>query len=610
MNHLNKFSIVILLIVVASKSLFSQEQLSALTSNSLLFNQSQKENSNQRSAVLNLPFYDDFSNEGVYPDQNKWTDRDVFVNRTFPVDPVTIGVATFDGLDEHGRPYDTLNFFTWGGADTLTSQPIDLSGNQISDSVYISFYYQPQGRGDRPDAGSTVMPGDSLVLEFLTQTGTWVEQWGITGQALHPFVQVLIPVKSNSYFYSQFQFRFRNYATLSGNNDHWHLDYVRVDAGRNMNDTSLNDVSALYNATSLLSNFQSMPWNQYVGFESTEAASTHSILARNNFNAFKNFNHQFEAYEINSPGVILGSSVSSSFNFSPLSEQFLNYNSFNFSSATPTNNEVTIVNKYTYNVTADINPDNDTIFHYQHFQNFEAYDDGSAELAYGVLGVGAKLALEFHLNVPDTLQAVAIHFAHLNADVSGKLFSIMVWKSLGPDSILYEHDFLRPTYVDTLNGFYYYRLSTPIFLNAGTFYIGWLQTYQDMLNVGFDMNDNSSSHLFYNVNGTWTGSTLSGAVMIRPMLGNPIPFGVGIPTLNQNNGVAIYPNPTHDDLFVNGNLSNNSHYQIFDLAGQLKLEGNIASNEIEVSKLLPGMFVLKITDAATSNSYFKKFIKQ
>ena len=566
--------------------------------------------SGARSSTINLPFVDDFSYQGVYPDGNKWMDKDVFINRTYPVNPITVGVATFDGLDEHGVPYDTINFFSQGGADTLTSQPIDLSSSQISDSIYFSFFYQPQGRGDQPNLTSVTSAGDSLVLEFKNNSGLWVLQWSHDGEALHEFKQVLIPLKSNTFLNADFQFRFRNYATLSGNNDHWHLDYVRLDNGRNMNDTTINDVSAVYNGPSLLKNFQAMPWNQYVTFESTEASTQHQILVRNNFNVPKNFNHEFEAFDANVPGTILGSSVSSSFNFNPLTEQFLVYNAFNFSGVTPVNNEVDIVTKYTYNVTADINTANDTLIHHQYFQNFEAYDDGTAELAYGVLGVGAKLALEYHLNVADTLQAIAIHFAHLNANVSSKLFSIMVWHSLSPDSVLYEQDFLRPTYVDTLNGFYYYRLSSPLFLQPGTFYIGWLQTYQDMLNVGFDQNDNSSSHLFYNVNGTWTASSLPGSVMIRPLLGNPIPFGVSSPIINNNPTLSIFPNPGSEQIHIMGNLNEGPYFTVFNIYGIKVLEGVISNSMIDIHSLAEGIYFVQLSELKNSTKKILKFIKQ
>lgn len=124
---------------------------------------------------VTLPFFDDFSGNGIYPDPQLWLDQDVFINMDFPVRPPNIGAATFDVLDQTGKiyAYATSTPFI---ADYLTSRPIRLDSLfspiarplQLSDSIYLSFYYQPQGRGDKPE------PHDSLVLQFGYPTGEMV----------------------------------------------------------------------------------------------------------------------------------------------------------------------------------------------------------------------------------------------------------------------------------------------------------------------------------------------------------------------------------------------------------------------------------------------------
>lgn len=108
---------------------------------------------------VDLPFSDDFSYAGVYPDSTQWIDKDVYVNAHYPVYPIDYGVATFDVLDATGRLYPSASPFAFI-ADRLTSYPIKLGNNTPADSIYLSFYYQPQGRGDVP------LSHDSLVLEF------------------------------------------------------------------------------------------------------------------------------------------------------------------------------------------------------------------------------------------------------------------------------------------------------------------------------------------------------------------------------------------------------------------------------------------------------------
>ena len=114
-----------------------------------------------------LPFFDDFSHSALYPDSTKWTDNNVLVNDGFPLCPPNRNAATFDVLDANGRVYDYAisNPFV---AEYLTSVRIRLDSIMEpepraltpADSVYLSFYYQPQGNGHAPEEP------DSLVLQF------------------------------------------------------------------------------------------------------------------------------------------------------------------------------------------------------------------------------------------------------------------------------------------------------------------------------------------------------------------------------------------------------------------------------------------------------------
>ena len=48
---------------------------------------------------MSVPFIDDFSYDSSFPDTILWKDNSVFVNKNYGVNPITIGVATFDGLN-------------------------------------------------------------------------------------------------------------------------------------------------------------------------------------------------------------------------------------------------------------------------------------------------------------------------------------------------------------------------------------------------------------------------------------------------------------------------------------------------------------------------------
>ncbi len=105
--------------------------------------------------TIGLPFFDDFSYDGPYPTNDLWLTNDVFVNNTLGINPPSIGMATFDGLNAGGTPYGRAGF-----SDFLVSTYLDLSPYNSDDDVYLSFFIQPKGQGDNPEEE------DLLILEF------------------------------------------------------------------------------------------------------------------------------------------------------------------------------------------------------------------------------------------------------------------------------------------------------------------------------------------------------------------------------------------------------------------------------------------------------------
>lgn len=114
--------------------------------------------------TITLPLFDDFTESDVTPDAAKWQNKSVLINSGFPAFPTNFNAATFDVLDETGKVYSHASTSPFV-ADSLLSNKISLvdeNGDRLSpaDSLYLSFYYQPQGNGEAPEAT------DSLVLMF------------------------------------------------------------------------------------------------------------------------------------------------------------------------------------------------------------------------------------------------------------------------------------------------------------------------------------------------------------------------------------------------------------------------------------------------------------
>ncbi|MBA2406683.1 MAG: hypothetical protein H0V65_01635, partial [Chitinophagales bacterium] len=203
------YTTLIIFSVFIYHTILAQEQLIPLRFNSLLFDT--KAQTHTRSAI-SLPFLDDFSYEGLLPNPEWWINSGAFVNTTFPINPVSIGVATLDGLNGNGVPYDTLsfNFGSIGAADTLSSMPILMATLSSADSLYFSFFYQPGGIGDEPNSEAFnvsnygVAFGDSLVLEYKDNLGLWHHIWAQDGAPMQSFQQVLVPIIDSAYFHDDF----------------------------------------------------------------------------------------------------------------------------------------------------------------------------------------------------------------------------------------------------------------------------------------------------------------------------------------------------------------------------------------------------------------------
>jgi hypothetical protein len=251
--------------IVFQNNGLAQERLVSVASNPVLANQA---GANFFKSVtrdtLPLPIREDFSNASPFPVTTHWTDRSVFINHTFAIDPPTFGVATFDAIDSTGAIYShaTVQSFL---ADALTSLPVDLFLPRDT-TVYLSFYYQPGGLGDAPE------PQDSLVLDFYAPDNKrWSRVWSTPGTASHAFRIVMINITDSRFLQKGFRFRFRNYASLAPayeaslkvNADHWNLDYVYLNNGRHFNDTVMQDASLVQPVGSLLLNYTSMPWEHF-----------------------------------------------------------------------------------------------------------------------------------------------------------------------------------------------------------------------------------------------------------------------------------------------------------------------------------------------------------
>lgn len=573
-----------------SSSLFAQEVLSPLLSNPNNDNFSSSKNKNS----LVVPFFDDFSSSSNILNNSLWIGNSSLVNNNYPVNPPTIGVVTLDGLDSNGFAYDINMANNNGFADLLLSQMIDLNS---LDTAFFLFYYQPQGYGDNPQIE------DSLFLEFLSDSSgikVWDRIWSIPGDGLQEFKKNIIMITDQKYLHDSFQFRFRNFATLSGNFDHWHLDYIILDAFSSSIDTSgLNDVSFVYDSPSFLKRYREMPWLHFQDNVNVEINDTINILLRNN-QASINVDYQYNVYE-NSLLIDHYPSLGMSRNITiydydsignyvfenpPIS---VNNNVFtpNFNDSSEFMIEHIIgtgSNDYKYN---------DTLISYQKFNSHFAYDDGSVESAYGINVQGAMGAYQFKLNRPDTLRAVQIYFPQMLDTVNLISFLLTVWNDNNGNPGTIIHQQLEYPKHTATNNYHFYYLDS-LFQLTDVFYVGWQQNTSSMLNIGLDRNSSANDYMFYNVGGSWNTSQYTGAWMIRPLV------SMNNLSLNYNNyiqDVNIYPNPSSQYINIEMPTFNNT-ISLFDISGKLIFNKSTSKSifKLNIENFNSGLYILRIVD--------------
>jgi|GEM_PF-180121 len=560
-----------------------------------------------------FPFIDDFSTTEIYPDALKWKDQHAYINRTMAIDPVSLGVATLDGLDGTGNPHleepSSVNMV--GPADSLTSARFCFADKLPADSLYFSFYYQAMGYGDFPNGP------DSLFIDFLDVNGNWINQWATGFDENTPtdrFDPVNFPVTNTDFFFDGFQFRFRNTATINGFNDHWHIDFIVFDAYPLGFNPIIDDICFVYPAPSLLKNYTAMPWFQYDGFQEQENTDNNPQLVRNNrsqSNAIANF---VEVIDICNDEIIDPISQKGINNYDPFSKQITNINPSNIL-PNLVNGNVVIQANYSIQDAGDQLEENNFLSHRQVFSNYMAYDDGSAEKAYGLFGAGGKLAQKYYINQADQLQGVMIYFTHVVEDASNKLFSIKAWSSINElntpsqsDVVIGEREGFTPQYDSEINYYTVYAFEEPIAVQD-SFYIGFEQKFAGEMNIGFDLytpqtingdtynfNFDSSDKLFFDVNANWEQSIFPGTVMIRPILGSEPVASTNIENLQQLN-ISVTPNPVQNSFEILG-LNQQANISLYNVSGQLLVAQNYQNGQqIDINHLAGGIYLLDVETA-------------
>jgi hypothetical protein len=546
-----------------------------------------------------LPFFDDFSRDSLYPSVDRWSDLQVFVNNTFSVSQPSMGVATFDCLDEYGLLYDQASNLVFT-ADRLTSRAIDLA-YPAGDSIWLSFLYEAGGVADMPESD------DSLTLSFWApDEERWYSVWQAEGDTVSGFRQAMIPVTDSRFLKSGFRFMFTGHASLagvltepsrSGTADQWNLDHVWLDRNRSRNDTVIHDVAMTLPLRSLVKEYEAMPWKHFRQAFLSLMSPALSFRYRNNDTIVRNVTRHVTIRDL-STGAVVRDFDAGAANASPLSDILYDaplLYTYNTAAA----------DTALFQVTASLVTDdfdrkqNDTIRYLQRFSDYFAIDDGTAEAGYGINGQGAnnaRVALRFRSFIPDSVRGISICFNDAYDNSNQRAFDIMVWADNNgqPGAVLGSAQGSVATPGGEINGFVTYLFDLPVQV-TDYFWVGWSQLSDKFLNAGLDLNTPNDGRHYFMLSGVWQASQAPGTLMIRPVM-----KGEGSSTSSENGTLindlfTLYPNPTAGEvtLLPSDRAPDDFAVDVISSSGVRVLTLD-SSGRYDLSRLAAGTYVLLV----------------
>lgn len=565
---------------------------------------------------ISLPFWDDFS----YQPDTLWSaSATVYINEGIGINAPSRYVATFDGLNADGVPYNPNDLLLNGFTDSLISRPIrldEVTPDQL-DSVFISFYYQWKGNREAPD------PTDFLQLEFLNDEGVWEIAATIESDAsLDPqvFYDTLIQIKDDRFFHDAFQFRFRSFGRLSGPYDSWNIDYVYLNTHRYDEDTSYPDRAIASQLGKLFSPYTTVPIDHFTAdipvsapaFEvynlRDEVATTLSFLATGYFTNYKDgIKSEMEIVLGDTTPINITNGVIFALERRTVTLQVLpdpgDPVQFNPDADSI---QVKIVARLFSGDVEDINdgtpaPDyaphfapidfrvNDTTSTTLLIKHHYAYDDGTAEYAAGLTQPGNLAAYRYDL-LPDgdTLTGLQIHYPYIGGPSSNTMDFFVYADDDGIPGTLIGQE-LIPVRREGINSFVHITLQQGVVVPK-SFYIGWQQPLNGNVFIGLDKSHHTADRIYVNTNGTWVQNTdVKGSLMFRPVFGKAgLITGIEKPDLTK-----LYPNPAKDFFYLEGEFA---QLQIADLYGRM-LEYSVYQEDdrtkVVISNAPSGIYIVK-----------------
>lgn len=454
---------------------------------------------------------------------------------------------------------------------------------------------------------------------------TWHTLWNTSAGKLQNeefafdtvFFSHQIPLDAIEYLQKGFRFRFKNYASLSNdasharNEDFWHLDMVWIDANREENKPDIADVAFSTPIIPLFNRYTALPKSHFSqlteddfrmaaestfrNFDIISRKIKFHFAVRNSHNSetvsFPSFETDLNPFQIVSDRDILTDHDVEFFGYMTDESAAVDSIDFEFQYFFTDNNNP-LFEQYRWN---DTNRVNLTL------SNYYAYDDGTPEAGYGLRNAPmGQVAFKFDILQPDTLRAIQMYF-NPTLDQEPKTFNLCVWavgeKNM-PGELLYRRTSTRVQYADGLYNFVTYPIEDEAIETDDTggiyiensFFVGWEQPQDVLLNVGMDLSNQMRNRLYFNASYQWEASVTQGALLIRPQFGKSV--ATGISTISEKN-CTLYPTIVQSQAYVQSD-EEIVRCEFTDITGKTVQQLPVIGNSIDCTSIPNGFYLVKL----------------
>lgn len=442
---------------------------------------------------------------------------------------------------------------------------------------------------------------------------SWKWMWSTSTKTGDEFVPVFIPIEQASSLVKGFRFRFKNYTSLSNdasharNEDFWHIDLIWLNANRSSENLDVPDVAFTSEITPLYSRYKALPMSHFAQVDESDFKMT--VLAKFinfdsdyrkvkfNFNVKKQHTGDallFPTYETDIPAATAASErdILTEFDvdfFGFLAEDIDVYDNAEY--------------EFSYFFTDIANPLyeqyrwNDTCRTSLTVSNYYAYDDGTPEAGYGLRDAPmGRVAFKFDILQSDTLKAISTYFNPTLRE-QATTFNLCVWENKNglPGDLLYYAPSERVSYADGMFQFVDYEIHPEYIVKGGnglvvdkSFFIGWEQPNDVLLNMGIDLNQSLNNRLYYNLGFEWENSVQKGALLLRPIFGT---YTKTSSSAVASDEISMYPSIAKNNVVISS-TTDIKQVSVIDMTGNVVIK--TTDSEFSVAQLPNGCYVVTI----------------